>query len=242
MSDVITFTPEQFKEFLATVKAPAKGLGRPVGLGCEGSCDPLAGEVYRMLALGSPRLAYAKALGVRLVPYYFNIRATFDNVDTTDIPEVGADVKIVEDTLIDSMLVRIYNKSSTANQNQFQTQTDWYFTWQSGIEATFDVQGAPRPTLAPKFTPLGQLADAFNGDAHSPRGFVLTYQQQLAMAFHASVSLPYAPLEVVVTFRSFTPDNDMFVEMTNRQAFEGLAAAGFACNDAYVNRVLSVCR
>jgi hypothetical protein len=203
---------------------------------------PLSGGVYEMLALGSPRLALARALGVRLVPYYFNIRATFDNVDTTDVPDVGADVKIVTDTLVDSVLVRIFNQSVTANQNTFQAESDFYFNFQSGIEATLDVQGAPRPTLAPKFTPLASLADAFNGDAHYPRGFILSYQQQLQASFHATVTLPYAPMQVVLTFRSFTTDNDAFTQMTNKQAFEGLMSCGFECSQAYVDRVLSVCR
>jgi hypothetical protein len=246
MNDVIAFSPEQFKELVRELKSPGTGLGKPgaTGLGCGDGSMPggMEAGVYEMLALGSPRLAYAMALGVRLVPYYFNIRATFDNVDTTDIPTTGSDVKIVEDTLVESLLVRILNKSSTANQNLFQAQSDWYFNWQSGIEATLDVQGAPRPTLAPKFTPLATLADAFNGDSRWPRGFILTYQQQIEAAFHASVTLPFAPIEVVLTFRSRTPDNDMFIEMTNKQAFDGLSKCGFQLNEDYCDRVLSVCR
>lgn len=251
MADVVTFTQEQFNEFLkAFGRDPkaTKGLGRGKdfavpGLGCgDGGCAGLAPGVYDMLALGSPRLALAKALGVRLVPYYFNIKATFADVATTDVPDVGADVKIVQDTLIDCLLVRIFNQSNTANQNILQTQSDFYFTFQSGIEATLDIKGAPRPSLAPQFTPLASLADAFNGSSHVQHGFVLTYQQQLQASFHASITLPYAPIEVVLTFRAYTPDNEMFVQMTNAQAFEGLQQCGFDCDEGYIERVLSVCR
>lgn len=248
------FSDKQFADLLQEIRNMKSGPPGAMtshektrgGLGSicsgDGGMGLLAGGVYDMLALGSPRLAYAMALGVRLVPYYFNIRALFDNVDTTDVPDQGADVKIVTDTLVDAVLIRIINQSTTANQNGFQAQTDWYYTFQSGIEATLEVQGAPRPTLAPKFTPLASLADAFNGSSHYPRGFILSYQQQLQASFHATVTLPYAPIEVILTFRSFTTDNDAFTQMTNKQAFEGLVNCGFQCSDAYIDRVLSVCR
>jgi hypothetical protein len=251
MADVVTFTPEQFNELLKAFKVGGEkkpGLGRGKefvvpGLGCgDGGCAGMAPGVYEMLALGSPRLALAKALGVRLVPYYFNIRAPFPNVATTDVSDVGADVKIVQDTLISGVVVRIFNQSNTANQNIQQAESDFFYTFQSGIEATLDVKGAPRPSLVPQFTPLANIADAFNGDAHIQNGFVLTYQQQLQASFHASITLPYAPIEVVLTFQAVTPDNEMFVQMTNAQAFEGLVECGFDCDEAYIERVLSTCR
>ena len=34
-----------------------------------------------------------------------------------------------------------------------------------GIEATLDVLGAPRYTVTPKYTPLANFCDAFNGSA-----------------------------------------------------------------------------
>jgi hypothetical protein len=249
MGDTVSFTPEQFNELLKAFSkkdSQAAGLGKDMrvpGLGCgDGGMGSLACGVYEMLALGSPRLALAKALGVRLVPYVFNIRATFDDIGVSDIPNVGADVKIVQDTLVESMLVRLFNKSTTANQNLFQAQSDWYYTFQSGIEATLDIVGAPRPSIAPQFTPLASLADAFNGDARWPRGMVLSYQQQLEAAFHASITLPFVPIEVVLTFRAFAPDNEIFTDMTNKEAFAGLATCGFQVDESYCTRVLSVCR
>lgn len=247
MGDVISFSDEQFDKLLTAIAAKqTPGLGQPAapnGLGCgDLGMGCLSRGVYEMLELGSPRLALARALGVRLTPYYFNIRATFADVSTTNVPDVGADVKIVTDTLVDSVLVRIFNQSTTANQSQFQAETDFYYTFQSGIEATLDVKGAPRPTLAPKFTPLASLADAFNGDAHYPHGFILTYQQQLQASFNATITLPYAPLQVVLTFRAFTTDSEKFTMMTNEQAFRGLLECGLECSEAYMQRVLSVCR
>lgn len=244
MSEIVAFSQEQFSALLEKIgpkKAESTGVGAPqfTGIGCgEGGMGPLASGVYAMLAAGSPRLALAKAYGVPLAPYLINVRAIFPDTSTSDVPEVGADVKIVQDTLIDSMVVRVVNESTTANQNQFQTMSDFFFTFQSGIEATLDVQGAPKYSVAPKFTPLSTLADAVTGSSHWPGGWVLTYQQQLMMSFRTTVTLPYAPMEVICTFRGWVPTNEMFVHMSNREAFQRLADCGFALDETYCQRTL----
>jgi hypothetical protein len=241
------FTPEQLKELNQMIvhghgeRQPVGVAGTPVtkpGLGCGAeSMGPLAAGVYSMLAAGSPRLALAKAMGIPLAPYMLNCRALFPDTSTPLVPDVGSDAKITQDTLIDSMLFRISNQSTTANQNQFQVQSDWYFNFQSGIEATLDVQGAPRYTITPKFMPLVNLADAFNGSSRPGGGWILTYQNQLKMSFQAKVTLPYAPMEVVVTFRAWIPVWDELVQMTNREAIYRLRNdCGIVLEDAYANR------
>jgi hypothetical protein len=249
LNQPIALTPEQFKELLAEVKASAApkaaaGLAAPLalGLGCppDNLYGPLATGVYSMLAAGSPRLALAKALGCKLAPYFINVRATFDNTDVTDIPSVGSDVKIVQDTLVDCLIVRTVNQSIVANSSTFQAESDWFFNFQSGLEATLDVQGAPRYAVAPRFTPLSTIADMVSGQSHWPGGWILTYQQQLFMAFHATVTLPYAPVEVICTYRSWVPEGEMFVDMTNREALDRLAVLGIVVPDAYRNRILGV--
>jgi len=216
------------------------GLGgrmKPVGAGFPQG--DLEASIGILLASGSPRLALARALGVPLAPYLINVRAQFPDTATSVIPDVGSDVKIVQDTLIDAMLVRIFNKSTTANQNQFQAESDFFYTIQSGIEAKLDVVGAPRYSVAPTYVPLALLMDAFNGDSHWPRGWVLTYQQQLMMQFTTKITLPFAPLEVVCTFRGWIPTNEMFVSMTNREAMELLETkCGIPLDPAYKSRLL----
>jgi hypothetical protein len=222
------------------------GLGTPhqrprFGFGCpSGSQSPVYASICQMLDLGSPRLALAKARGVPLAPFLINVRAKFPDTSTVVVPDVGSDVKITQDTVIDAMMVRIFNESQTANQNQFQAQSDWYFNWQSGIEATLDVQGAPRFTIAEKFMPLASLFDAFNGDSKWGSGFVLQYQQQLFMSFNAKITLPYAPLEVVCSFRGWTPIGQAFTRMDNRTALDSLEADfGFEFSEAYKQQALS---
>jgi hypothetical protein len=243
----INLSNEQFHELLDRVvdgrsaeKQSAAGLGSLAGLpglGCgDGDMGALSASVYTMLANGSPRLALAKAMGLPLAPYMINVRATFPDTATSNIPEVGSDVKITQDTLIETMLFRISNQSTTANQNVFQVQSDWYYNFQSSIEATLDVTGAPRYGVTAKFMPLVNLCDAFNGSSKPGAGWILTYQQQLKMSFNAKVTLPYAPMEVVVTFRALVPVWDELVQMTNREAFVRLRELGFNISDAYAAR------
>jgi hypothetical protein len=224
------------------------GLGAPpqpkkfFGLGCcDENLGPLSAGIYAMLAAGSPRLALAKARGVPLAPYLINVRAIFPDTSTSVIPDVGSDVKIVQDTLIDAMVVRVQNESDTVNSNVFQTLSDFFYGFQSGIEAKLSVQGAPRYDVAPKYTPLSTLADVVNGGSHWPGGWVLTYQQQLFMDFNAKVLLPFAPMEVICTFRGWTPVTQSFVTMTTREALNSLQNDfNIQLDDAYVKMVLAL--
>lgn len=238
MEHALAFTPEQFTELLSALGkdgSKASGLGAaPSRSGLGTVTSPLDVSVYAMLQAGSPRLALAKAWGVPLAPYFINVRAVFPDTATTLVPDVGSDVKIVQDTIIDGMVVRIQNESATVNQNTFQAQSDFYFGFQSGIEAKLDVLGAPRYSVAPKFTPLSTLADVINGADKWPNGWILTYQQQLQMQFKANVALPMAPIEVICTFRAWLPVNETFVDMSNRDACAFLALEGYVVSDGYV--------
>ena len=241
----ITLTNEQFQQLLdERGKSPA-GLGaltRVPGLGCgDGDMGPLAAGVYSMLAAGSPRLALAKARGVPLAPYFLNIRATFTDTSTSLVPGVGTDVKINQDTLVDHMVIRVENQSATANQSQFQQQSDYYFGFTSGIEATLQVKGAPRYDVVNTFTPLSNIADVINGMHHWPGGWVLNYQQQLFADFSAKILLPTAPIEVIMTFACWVPVTQGFVAMSTREALDALQAEfGIALTDRYIQQQLSL--
>jgi len=212
------------------------GLGDP---GDSADATAFYAEVYEMLALGSPRLALGKALGIKMVPFLINVRATFTSTDTTDVPDVGSDVQIVQDTLVDEALVRITNQSNTANASVFQPQSDYFYNVQSGIECTLDVMGAPRYSIVEKFTPLATVFDTANGSGLWPECFVLTYQQQFFMSFHASVTLPYAPLDVTVSWRAWVPQGDFATDLSNVTAIEMLAdLCGVVVSDAYRARIV----
>lgn len=226
---------EQQKPEASTITRPRLGFGCP-----GGGDDGQLAEVYAFLAQGSPRLALARARGVPFAPYIVNVRATFPDTSTTLVPDVGSDVKISQDIHIFEMNVRIFNESSTANQNQFQAQADWYYNFQSGIEATLDVVGAPRYSVAQAFTPLANLMDAFNGTAKKTgRGWILSYQQQLFMSFQAKVTIPTAPIEVVCTFNGEAPVSQTFTRMDNAQALACLQSEfGLDLPDSYTKTAL----
>src|SRR5262245_47635343 len=107
--------------------------GKEVGFGHAGGPTWAWGNwersVYELLALGYPRLALARAQGIPFVPYYVNIRTTFDNPDRNLNPEVGSDVKIIADTIVDQMVFRITR--DRVPQNVFQPQSDYFFNFQS---------------------------------------------------------------------------------------------------------------
>lgn len=246
------FTPEQLRQVAEELRKmnagnPA-GLGAPpsprrrYGFGCgDEDMGPLSAGIYTMLAAGSPRLALAKARGIPLAPQGINVRATFATTSTSMIPDVGSDEKIIQDLLVDAMVVRISNQSTTANQNILQTLSDFFFNFQSGIEATLSIQGQPRYSPFDKFTPLSTMADVVSGGSHWPGGWVLTYQQQLKMDFNAKVVLPYAPIEVVCTFRTWQPVTQSFVSMSTREAINALQSEfDIQLSDSYVRFVTSM--
>jgi hypothetical protein len=243
--NIYQLTEEQLTKLLAAAHQTQTGVGAPpkkktLGFGSPDECNPQYAAVYAMLSAGSPRLALARARGVPFAPFVINVRATFPDTSTAVVPDIGSDVKISQDVHIYEMMVRIFNRSPTANLNQFQAQSDFYYTFQSGIEATLDVQGAPRYTIADRFTPLANLMDAFNGNSRrAGHGWVLTYQEQLFMSFNATVTLPTAPMEVVCTFVGELPESQTFVRMDNRVAIEELRTKfGITITDDYEQTAL----
>jgi hypothetical protein len=237
-------------DVLKSMSAAPVGVGAPgpggfskraIGFGtCDCDLGPLAAGISTMLAAGSPRLALAKARGVPLAPSILNIRALFPDTATPIVPNVGSDRQIVQDEVVDTMVFRIQNESITANQNTFQPQSDFFYGFQSGLEATLDVQGAPRYTVAGTFTPLSTLADVATGASHRGGGWILTYQQQLLMSFRTTVVLPFAPIEVIATFVTWAPVSLAFqgANMSNREACSLLKTEfGIQLDDVYVQRV-----
>jgi len=211
-----------------------KGFGN---LAAACGIDHWLKSVYEFLALGYPRLALARAQGIPLVPYYVNVRTTFDNPDRNLNPEVGSDVKIVADTIIQEIEYTITR--DRVPQNVFQPQSDFFFSLQSGIEAKINVVGMPRPSIAPRFTPLSTLAKAAGTPAPGfPNGlWVMTYQQQFQVDFLARIQLPDFPTTVVLTFKCLTPDTDKFdgVNITDRQALARLQElCGIQIPDCYI--------
>jgi hypothetical protein len=229
--------------------APPNGLGAdpaispPItpnpGPASDGGCpdDPL---IWRLLKSGSPRLAYARALGVPFAPLMNSVRAVFSATSTTDVPNVSAQDPYSQDTLIDCVMARVQNESSTANQSNLQSMADFFFGINGALEATLIIGGAPSYNICPRFTPISTIADMFVGDSHWPNGWILSRTQQPIMSFHATVTpLPYAPFEVIVSFRGWVPRGDMYLtgDSSNSQAIANLRSLGYMVSKEYEDYV-----
>ena len=223
------------------------GLGCPPGGGCSAcggrGCSACAAvacdaenlvQVYRLLHNGSPRLALAKAMCVPFQPTLSNVRAVFAATSTPSVLNVAADQQYSQDTEITAVEWLIQNESATANSSIFQDQSDYFYSRQSGISATLQLGKAPFYGVAPQFTPLQNLTRSIDRVIRD-RGWVLGKTQQITMSFNADVAIPYAPIEVIVTFTGQIPMTDEFMDgnMSKADAIRGLEDIGVVIPRGY---------
>jgi hypothetical protein len=173
----------------------------------------------------SPLLALARAWRVPFAPFLLSCRATFSSADVTVLPTVGLENgqgRITQISVVDSLLFSLQQPGSFSG-NIFKNQSDNQFKQNSGIQATINVDGAPRYAVAPFFTPLETLEDAIGNAPQFPMGWILTYTQGINMAFQATIPLPSLPTTIIATYRMWQPyGTDEFVSMSNSQAFTEL--------------------
>lgn len=174
----------------------------------------------------SPVLAYAWALGLPFVPFILNLRAVFSDpssLTTQQLSFEGSDARLNVSSLIDKIGYTIDAPNYNAGLSS-KAVDDWYFQMQGGgLQATLQVNGAPRYTVAPFFTPLPQL---FSTLEDWPFGWVLEYTQSVIMQFTATQSLPSFPTTVTVSYRMWQPGSGQaldLVGMTNDVALQKLS-------------------
>lgn len=173
----------------------------------------------------SPLLALARAWKVPFAPFLLSVRATFSSADVTVLPTVSLENgqgRITQISVVDDLIFSILQPTSFPG-NIFKNQSDNQFKQNSGIQATINVDGAPRYAVAPFFTPIETLADVIGNAPQFPMGWILTYTQTINMAFQVTIPLPSLPCNIVATFRLWQPyGTDEFVSMSNSQAFTQL--------------------
>lgn len=202
-----------------------KGVGAPLpeGLGGLHFDDP---AVFWLQA-GYPRIALAFAQGTPWAPYMFNVKGQFPSADVTNLPNVGADVKLSQDVIVDEIIVRtVFQRPAP---NVIAPISDFFNTFQNGIEATLDVMGTPRYAVAPRFTPLSNLAEVVKRQAKM--GWALTWQQAVEMSFNLPFALPEFPCNVCVTFSCRIPQSEEYVGMSRQAAIGKLRECGFDVPD-----------
>lgn len=179
----------------------------------------MTSEVYRLLDLGTPKLAFARAMGFTLEPFHIIVSAPFPTTQTASVPNAGNSSKIFQDTLITEI---DYTVTNTATPAGFDSITNYFFAEQSGITAQIKVeQGAGSYNPVPDFTPIRLLRKKVC------RPWLLGINCGIKMNFKASVVLPF-PLQVDFTFYGETTWWPKLMDMTALDALKKLNAMGFA--------------
>jgi hypothetical protein len=191
----------------------------------------LAGMSFRdvsieSLALVNPQIALARARGVDFAPFCPNIIATFtDSTQTLNpVSFQGGQGAISQPSVCDQITYEIDAPNSFSG-SVFKSMQDYYYQLQSGIQATLNVQGAPRYTISPNYTPIRSLLASLSEGW--PYGWFLNCNQTVTMQFQQTFGLQSTPTTITITFRLWQPvgTND-FQMMTTGQARAELAAMG----------------
>jgi hypothetical protein len=202
-----------------------------VGLGGIGLPD----EVYGWIRRGAPGVALARALGVPFGPWVPQVRFTFDTPDPQVSPVVGfgSETRITQETIVQCIIVR--TSIDRTPISPFDAPSDNAFNFTQPIDATLDISGVPKYTVTPDFTPLQNLADAFNGNSEWPWAWVLTDQQGVKMQFQSRIRLPDFPVTVTVTFRCWQPVTDLLRNASTRDVVAQLRELGYTIPDRYLD-------
>ena len=213
---------------------------RTVGLGSRKVGDL---NIYE-LAQYSPQLALARAKGVQLAPQMLNIRASFVDATNTLNPtsfdgptNTSGNIAISQPTIVDQILYEI-DAPNAFSGNVFKSMSDFFYSLQSGIQATLEVVGAPRYPVSPYFTPIKAL---LSGLAEGwPIGWVLGYTQSIMMQFQQTIPVPTFPTNVTVSFRMWQPiGTDDFQMMDAQTARNQLADLGIASPPAFPTPIIA---
>lgn len=194
------------------------------GLAGPGDCKGLIDQ----LAVKSPRIALAMAMGIQFVPYTPSVIANFTSTAAgTNVAGQGLNGQIVQDSIVDRMVILVLN--NTTLTGTFDALSNYFLALLSGgISATLDVTGAPRYSVTPDFTPLTCIADLVGSPGAWPSPWVIAGRNQsIKMSFTATVALPFT-LTVTTTFRMWQPVGDLLVEMSNQEALDRLAKLGYS--------------
>ena len=209
------------QEQAAAAKRFIQGVDRKVGVGRRWQ----ESSIYE-LAQYSPQLALARAMGVPLAPYHLNIRASFtDSVTLTTNPVTfeNGNTSITQPSICDQIVYSI--TSGAFSGDVFKTLSDFFYQTVSGIQAMMWVEGQPKYTVAPFYTPLNALLSSLAEGW--PLGWVLNYNQTVSMQFQQTVPVPSPPTNIIVTFRLWQPiGTDDFQMLTAYDARKRLADMG----------------
>lgn len=210
-----------------TEPAAKKKMVGGAGCGCSGSTGP--GDAWwltapiQMVAQWNPILALARARRVPFAPWVLPLSATF--TDSTEvIPSVALDNgqgRVDQITIVDTVRYTI-DRPTAFEGSIFKAQSDYFFAMQSGIQVTLNVDGAPRYGVVPTFTPIKDALEMVG--ERWMKGWILTYNQSIRMAFQQTIPLPFFPTTITCSFRMWQGVGaEWLVNMTTTAAWDELA-------------------
>lgn len=195
-------------------EAKAVGFGRAAGEDAyERACD-----VYELLSWGTPQLAYAVAKGFTLAPLKIPIAGTFPDDLTVSIPQAANKEKIVQDLVVDRISWHLENLNTPTGV--FDAQSNYFFAKQSGIEAQFNIVGAPRYPIASEFTPVTEL------EGPTP-GWILELTEGCTVSYRATFPLPDLPMRGTLTLHARTARWEKLFRMRDDEYLEKLREMGY---------------
>ena len=213
--------------------------GKFIGLGAGSGGAYWDRDNILAVAQYSPQIALAKAMRVPFAPFILPIANTFaDATNLTSNPQtfqgnanIGATGLGGEPSIVDGMIFEIDAPNAFAG-NVLKPVSDFFYGLNSGIQATMMVDGAPKYTVAPFYTPLRMLCTYINESW--PSGWVLNHNQSIIMQFYQAIPIPYPPVTITVGFRMWQPIDTagIFVQMTTGEAYARLASLGYDVSSA----------
>ncbi len=178
-------------------------------------------RVYEILDMGSPLLAYAVAAGHSLAPFKYPIKGRFPDTLTVSVPQASNPDKVVQDMIVDRITWKLVNENTPTTQ--FSAQENEFFSRNSGIEAIVKVVGAPRYSVADKFTPVTEIA------GKTP-GWLLRATNGVTVQLQATVKLPDSPMSGVFTLHTRTSHWEKILGMSDETAIRRLQQLGYDCS------------
>jgi hypothetical protein len=189
-----------------------------VGVGCgpgSGTCDA---DVMTLLLWGAPVLAYARAKGIPLAPEEFKVEALFEQVSQVLVSDAGNSQKLVTPTIVDEIHVQVDNQNTPSGLDSL---TNFFFSYQSGIEAKMKAVGTPRYSIGDDFIPIKAYHRCYTG-------WILERTNGIKMDFTATIlPLPFAPILVTFTFHGRTAYWKKLFLMRDDQALQALKDCGY---------------
>ena len=154
----------------------------------------------RELALWYPKMAYAMAVGVPMVPFVVDVPIQFSSSVVNAPPVVQSfDNNLTQDTLIQRVSFAIFQQNSFPG-SPFQSL---YFnqlkqSGQTGVGIQLDVYGGPKYSVNDDFTDLGNLYDVLA--TTWPNGWKLDKQSNVKVSAILTQTPVSVPFNVTLTF------------------------------------------